>query len=359
MANRLYVGTDEGLFVLAQHEGLWGVESHALTDFGVEEIAVQPNGRVLAGTRGDGVWASDDAGKTWKKPSYGRPGPGKVRCLTIDPKDPNHIFAGGEPIEVFETDDGGANWRSIQSIRDLPFVGGISYPVKTVEPHVRDITLDPLHPGTMYVALQVGYMIKTTDGGKTWKRMDQEVDPDIHTIIVNPTHPETVIVATGGGGIRAMGVPVADYKPENEPGKGRAMYVSQDGGQHFSPIGMEFEQHYSVPLVQHPTDPSILYAGLADGAPPSWRRPEGARGALVSSGDGGKTWKRIDQSIPFGGMLFPGAINLDASDASQMFVGLASRGGASRVATSDTAGQSWTAVEAEFPEISDLKCATV
>src|SRR3954470_13660920 len=106
MANRLYVGTDEGLFILAQHEGVWGVESRALTAWGVEAVAVDPNepAWVLAGTRGDGVWISNDAGKTWKKPSYGRPGPGKVRCVSVDATDARHIYAGGEPIEVFESE---------------------------------------------------------------------------------------------------------------------------------------------------------------------------------------------------------------------------------------------------------------
>ena len=52
---------------------------------------------------------------------------------------------------------------------NIPWVETIVYPVAAVEPHVRDITIDPTDHKTMYVALQVGYMLKTTDGGKNWQ----------------------------------------------------------------------------------------------------------------------------------------------------------------------------------------------
>lgn len=343
MANRLYVGTDKGVITLAYHEGVWAVETQALDPWAVEEVAVAPSSpnRVMAGTRGDGVWASEDGGKTWKKPSYGRPGPGKVRCLTLDPKDSRRVYAGGEPIEVYVSEDSGANWERLDSVRALPFIDSIMYPVPSVEPHVRDLAVDPNDSQTVYAALQVGFMIKSTDGGATWDRLDNALDPDVHTIVVSPARSQTVVVATGGGGSRSGVAP------------GRALYLSEDGGSHWSPVGLEFEQHYSVPLVVHPTKPEVLYCALADGAPPQWRREEGAKSVLIRSVDSGRSWHRLDQQLPAAARTFPMAIAVDPLEPNQLFVGL---GGS--VAVSNNAGETWSTLDLQVPEINDIKCAT-
>jgi hypothetical protein len=97
---------------------------------------------------------AQDFGATWSKPCYGKRGPGKVRCLTIDPRDPNTIYAGTEPIDVFISRDGAKSWKRLDSVWNIPSVSTITYPVATVEPHVRDITIDPQEPNTMYVALR-------------------------------------------------------------------------------------------------------------------------------------------------------------------------------------------------------------
>src|SRR5207247_1087474 len=98
-------------------------------------------------------------------------------------------YAGTEPIDVFVSEDLGASWLRIESVWDDPFVADVTYPVATVEPHVRDITLDPAHPDTIYAALQVGYMLKSTDGGETWKLLNRDLDCDVHTIVVDPSRP--------------------------------------------------------------------------------------------------------------------------------------------------------------------------
>ena len=67
--------------------------------------------KVFAGTRGDGVWVSEDFGASWKKPCYGKRGPGKVRCLAFDPRDANyHWFVGDGMLHAVTFADG----RTIQ-----------------------------------------------------------------------------------------------------------------------------------------------------------------------------------------------------------------------------------------------------
>jgi photosystem II stability/assembly factor-like uncharacterized protein len=210
MASILYLGTDEGVVTLKSEDGRsWKVENHGLKNWEVPEVAVSPAApnKVFAGTRGDGVWLSEDFGASWKKPSYGKRGPGKVRCLTFDPIDANTLYAGTEPIDVFVSRDGARSWDRLDSVWNIPWVSTITYPVAVVEPHVRDITIDPKDPKTMYVALQVGYMLKTTDGGKNWELLNKNLDCDVHTIVLHPEDTNKIFIATGGHDCRAGKAP--------------------------------------------------------------------------------------------------------------------------------------------------------
>ena len=66
-ATVLYVATDRGIVTVRNENGqTWKIESESLGQWAIPRIAVlpsQPN-VVLAGTRGDGVWKSEDFGKS-------------------------------------------------------------------------------------------------------------------------------------------------------------------------------------------------------------------------------------------------------------------------------------------------------
>ena len=346
MADMVYVGTDDGLVTLCGENGAWRVEHHGLKGWAVPAVVVDPAApnRVLAATRGDGVWRSDDCGQTWRKPCYGKRGPGKVQALSYDPRNGGRLYAGGEPIDLFVSDDLGQSWQRLDSVWDVPGIGAIDYPVKTVEPHVRDVAVDPQGPNTLYIALQVGYMLKSTDGGATWRRLDKQVDADIHTIAVDPAEPAIIVVATGGH----------DYRLGQAPG--RALYRSTDAGESWAPVGLEFAQEYAVPLVRHPRDRRVLYSAIANGQPgPRWQRPTGAETALIRSTDNGQTWQQLRVGLEEASKAFPDAITFADGDADRLLVGYRS----GDVLASPDAGDTWTKLDLRVPRINDMKCARV
>src|SRR5262245_46629521 len=103
MASILYIGTDEGVVTVKREEGRnWKQAPHGLKACGIPEVPVCPKApnQLFAGTRGDGVWLSEDFCATWKKPCDGKRRPGKVRCLAVAPQDANTLYAGTEPIHV-------------------------------------------------------------------------------------------------------------------------------------------------------------------------------------------------------------------------------------------------------------------
>ena len=338
----LYVGTDEGVVTLKCDNGRsWHVAHHALQEWSVPEVQVSPAApnRVFAGTRGDGVWLSEDFGATWKKPCYGRRGPGKVRCLS-EPDGPNTLYAGTEPIDVFISQDGAKNWQRLDSVWNIPWIQTVTYPVAAVEPHVRDIVLDPEDPNTMYVALQVGYMIKTTDGGRSWQHLDNNLDCDVHTIVLHPQDNKKLFIATGGHDCRAGKAP------------GRALYSSNDGGASWQPMAADFKEEYSVPSTLHPKNPDIIYSAVANGQPGQWhKRASGAEALVIQSTDGGKSWHKLDGAMSEANHSFVEAFAFEPAAPDHMYA--AQRNG--DLFASPDAGASWSRLPVKLAQLSDMK----
>ena len=338
----LYLGTRKGAVALQSTDGeTWEPLSEGLGGWEVPKLTVnqaQPQ-RVVAGTRGDGVWISEDAGQTWNKPSYGRRGPGKVRCVMIDDKDPDTIYAGTEPIDIFVTHDGAKSWERLESVWDLPSIASVTYPVPTVEPHVREIVQDPKTPTTLYSALQVGYILKSLDSGKTWHLLDKGLDLDVHTIVIDHKDPDRLFIATGGEGARQGLV------------DGRAFYRSADGGESWGPMALEFPHFYSIPLAMHPKNPNILYGAMATGDPRDWSRPTGAESVVIRSEDGGATWQEVGGGLAETSKVCPSGIIFDEENPDHMYVGLQN----GEVYSSRDGGDSWGKLNVKVSSIANMK----
>jgi photosystem II stability/assembly factor-like uncharacterized protein len=352
MTSTLYLGTNKGVAILRSEDGQqWELAHQALQSWAVPMVAVSPSApnRVYAGTRGDGVWVSEDFGASWKKPSFGRRGPGKCRCVAVDPNDPNTVYAGTEPIDLFVSHDGAANWERVDAIWDVLWVAQVDYPpgrpTNAIEPHVRDIAVDPKDPNTVLIGLQVGYMLKSTNGGASWEVLNQDLDADVHSIAIDPSHPSRVWIATGGDYARAG---LAD---------GKALYRSENGGANWEPMAMEeFPDHeYSVPIVVNPQDPRILYSSVASGPPSSWaKNPNGASGLVIRSTDAGTSWENLTDALPVQTKQLAQAMAVNPTEPRHVY--LAFRGGT--LCTSDDGGDTWRGLAVEVGNVEDMKAVT-
>jgi photosystem II stability/assembly factor-like uncharacterized protein len=130
---------------------------------------------------GDGVYKSTDGGKTWK--NMGLKKSFQVGRIVIHPKNPDVVYVGalgrlygpGGERGLYKTTDGGKTWERVLHVDD-----------KT---GVIDVRMHPSDPDTLLVATyerqRDGYdtndpakkwgpgsgLHKTTDGGKTWKKL--------------------------------------------------------------------------------------------------------------------------------------------------------------------------------------------
>lgn len=142
----------------------------------VAGVPADPN-TYYFGTPGGGVWKTVDAGQVWK-PISDKVHVASIGALAVAPSDPRVIYVGtGEQTRgngLYRSNDGGATWAHV-GLEDVLFI--------------QSVIVDPHDPNTVVVAgNSVGMGIlwlplprwaksanrgifKTTDGGKTWKKV--------------------------------------------------------------------------------------------------------------------------------------------------------------------------------------------
>lgn len=103
------------------------------------------------------VFRSTNGGASWARTVSGLP-TRSITKLTIDPRDPNRVwatFAGITGPAVYSTVDGGASWNP--SANGLPLFSA------------QSLLVDPTDSNTLYCGTDVG-VYRSTDSGQSWSR---------------------------------------------------------------------------------------------------------------------------------------------------------------------------------------------
>ncbi|MES1242139.1 MAG: hypothetical protein ABUT39_11010 [Acidobacteriota bacterium] len=138
----------------------------------------------------------------WSQLGPGNVG-GRTRTLVIDPDDPRTMFAAGVAGGVWKSTDGGATWRPLDDL--LPNLA------------VSALALDPSNPRTVYAGTGEGFfngdsargagIFRSSDGGAVWERLDATGGPDfqfVNDIVVSPRDPQRLYAATRTGVWRSL-----------------------------------------------------------------------------------------------------------------------------------------------------------
>ncbi len=269
-----------------------------------------PRGDVLTG---DGLWKSNDAGKTWS--NVGLKDTRIISGIVVDPKDAQHLYVGalghlfGPNPErgVYESKDGGTHWQQVLFV--------------DADTGVADLVMDPADPKILYAAMwQVQRLpwdfssggagsgiYKTTDGGAHWTDLSK-----------NPGMP--------AGPLGRIGLSLARTAPGRvyavvEAGEG-GLYRSDDAGGHWQRLykkaDLNMRAWYFSRIYADTQDADHLFVTQAAG--------------LMVSKDGGKSFKN---QYMIGGDHH--VLWIDPSDAKTLILG--NDGGAS---VSLDGGVSWS-----------------
>jgi photosystem II stability/assembly factor-like uncharacterized protein len=254
----------------------------ALTSGRIADLAVdprQPATYYLAVASG-GVWKTANAGITFQ-PLFDGESSYSTGCVTVDPNDSLVVWVGsGENNSqrsvsygdgVYKSIDGGQSWENMG--------------LKSSE-HIARILVDPRSSDTVYVAAQGPLwsaggergLYKTTDGGKSWKRvLAISENTGVTDVVFDPRNPDVLYAAAYQR--RRHVWTLIDGGPES------AIYKSRDAGASWKKLtsGLPKEELGRIGLAVSPAAPEMIYAVV-----------EAARGAsgFYRSADEGATWEK-------------------------------------------------------------------
>jgi hypothetical protein len=199
---KLFFAVEDALAVLSE-SGRSCRCDFALSGRRPQCVAVDPLRLQLAycGTFDDGLWCSEDGGKSWRPAGSGIP---HARALSVavcrwQGGDRGMVYAGTEPSAVFRSEDGGATWRECPGLTELPSARTWSFPPRPATHHVRWIAPDPHHQGRLFVAIEAGALVQSLDGGATWRDRTPDGPRDTHQLTFHESSSGRLYAAAGDG----------------------------------------------------------------------------------------------------------------------------------------------------------------
>ena len=192
----ILVATDREILVMDAERGA-GAPAHGIggrpTCLTADPLI---QGRAWCGTQRDGVFRSDDGGRSWHPVGMaGR----LIMAVAASPAEPDVVWVGTEPSEVWRSGDAGGTWQQTSRLETLSSSPEWSFPPKPETHHVRWIACHPIEPERLWVAIEAGALVSTIDGGRTWRDRVSGGPWDTHELAVHRHAPDTLRVSAGDG----------------------------------------------------------------------------------------------------------------------------------------------------------------
>ena len=330
LSNEVLVGTREGVVAVARRDSAseWKVGNRAITDKHISAIIKEPESDLIfAGAFHGAVHVSKDDGKTWEARANGLT---QQNVYSLAAKRINgrmRVFAGTEPAHLFVTDDLGLNWKEIPSLRSVPSVPNWSFPAPPHIGHVKHINFDPETPKTTYASVEVGGLLRSSDGGESWEEFPSLYE-DVHRVMIHPSNSKFLYAVTG-----------------------RGLYVSPDAGTTWEQWTRREDDIGGYPdgFVFRPSDPKLILMTAAHDAPGTWRTTHFAGARISRSKDGGRTWEILRNGLPDRLQASIEAFCLEeAGESTAVFAATTS----GEIFCSNDLGDSWNKIISGLPPIS-------
>ncbi len=259
----------------------------ALMSGRVGDIAVHPQRRSTwyVAVASGGVWKTTNAGTTWT-PIFDGQGSYSIGCVAVDPRNPLIVWVGtgennsqrsvGYGDGVYRSLDGGLTWENVG--------------LKASE-HIGKILIDPRNAGVLYVAAQGPLwaaggdrgLYKTTDDGKTWKKvLEVGENTGVTDVVMDPRDSAVLYAASYQRRRHVWGM--INGGPES------AIFKSTDAGVTWRKLesGLPKEEMGRIGLAISPASPDVVYATV--------EAAEKA-GGFFRSTDAGGSWEKMSSTV--------------------------------------------------------------
>ncbi len=265
--------------------------------------------------------------KTFSQLNFRFIGPDGNRAIAVvgEPGNPNVSYIGAASGGIWKTEDMGFHWRPVFDQTDDSSIGALaiapSNPKQVWAGTGETFLIRPAH------AVGNG-VYKSSNAGKTWKKMGLEKTFLTSRVIVHPTDTNIVYVATMG---HAHG-----------PSQDRGIYKTTDGGKSWERVLFVNENTGSSDLTMDPKNPDILYAAMWEVEIKTWNLKSGGAGSgIYRTKDGGKTWEPLRNGLESGPTHPVGKTSVDLAYTNPKVVYALVEDIEPRLYRSEDGGDSW------------------
>jgi hypothetical protein len=305
MTSKIFLAANGKELTRAEHtSGEWQVTT-PLSGIKINCLVHDPHqrGRVYAGTQEHGVQVSHDGGKTWQPAGMdGVP----VKSLAANPGKPGVMYAGGKPVSLYVTKNGGESWNELEGLRRARrwwWFSPAEPPGWT--PYVMALTISPKNPDVILAGIELGGVLRSTDGGQSWSKHRKGAVLDCHSLKFHPTHGDWVYEGGGGGAA-----------------------LSEDGGLTWRKPKAGLTKKYGWMVAADPARPEVWYLS-ASGMPNLLRgefeppaHVDGKAKASIFRCVGGAGWELLVGGLPEPLDYMAYALVTDPSAPGHLYAGL-------------------------------------
>jgi photosystem II stability/assembly factor-like uncharacterized protein len=335
-ADRLLVATLRGVNVLERTRigEPWTDRGRTLDGHHCGSLMIEPRaGGIFAGMHSGGLYFSADGGATWEPRWRGITIPQVFSLGYAHNGAATVLYAGTEPASLFRSDDYGESWTELPGVKETKGREKWSFPSPPHFAHVKTMTIDPRNPQIIYVGVEQGDLLKTSDGGATWRVLDDYSKPsdwtyrDIHLVVVHPANSAELYMTTGMG-----------------------LYRSLDSGKTWKlVVDNSFCIGYPDHLIVSPRDGDTMFMAGAKENPGTWRASHSAGATITRTRDRAKSWTDASKGLPDNRRANVEAMSLAAYPSG--FTLFAGNTDGDVFASEDEAG-SWTQIAGGLPPVS-------
>ncbi|EAQ38249.1 hypothetical protein MED134_11145 [Dokdonia sp. MED134] len=206
---------------------------------------------------------------------------GRVVDLAINPDMPSEFYVGYASGGLWYTNNNGTTFTPVMDNAPTQNVGEVTvhWPSNTIWVGTGENNASR----SSYAGIG---LLKSTDGGKTWKNMGLTDSHHIGRILINPENPDEVVVGA-----------VGHLYSKNEE---RGIYKTTDGGLTWKKTLYVDDASGIIDIDNDPNDFNLMYASSWEKDRKAWNfEGSGSGSGIYKSTDAGDTWTKL-YSFPAG-----------------------------------------------------------
>lgn len=317
----------DGARYAALDHGHFGVKVHRAKNGAWEEIATPAYPEKPEGLEENDMWGNPLPWST-------------VRIWALEaggPDEPGVLWCGTLPGGLFRSPDHGESWEIVRSLWDHPkrkeWMGG-----GADLPGIHSICVDPRNSKRVCIAVSIGGLWLTEDGGETWtlrgegmradyappESANDPIAQDAHCLAQCRADPNRMWVQHHNG-----------------------IFVSSDEGKNFTEISQAGPSTFGFPVVVHPDDPDTAW--FVPGIKDEKRIPHDGKVVVTRTRDGGKAFDVLTNGLPQEhayDIVYRHALNIDAS-GNRLAFGSTTGG----LWVSENQGDDWAEIARTLPPV--------